>query len=139
MRGRRTEKKMAARIWHACMVNGAVDAAHLETALEMVLDQKPIGWHGIAHELVRRWRLDLAQRTAHVACAASLFPSTETQVEQWLKRRYPAVTTVCFNTDPGLIGGLCIRVGSDVIDDSVSGRLAEIRRQFQRSAETVQS
>ncbi|OGV64645.1 MAG: hypothetical protein A3K19_29920 [Lentisphaerae bacterium RIFOXYB12_FULL_65_16] len=130
MKGRRAEQKLAARLWRACQVGGVADGERLRAAIELILEQQPIGWQGLARELLRRWRLDLAQRTADVECAAPLSAATQTAMAGWLRGRFPALTDVRFRDNPELIGGVRIQVGSDVIDDSIQGRLVELKNRF---------
>jgi F-type H+-transporting ATPase subunit delta len=44
-----------------------------------------------------------------------------------LERQYGSGLNVSFWVNPALIGGLRIKVGSDIYDGSVAGRLAEIK------------
>jgi F-type H+-transporting ATPase subunit delta len=47
-------------------------------------------------------------------------------IQENLARRYGPGLNVSFWVDPSLIGGLRIKVGSDIFDGSVAGRLAEL-------------
>jgi F-type H+-transporting ATPase subunit delta len=44
-----------------------------------------------------------------------------------LEKQYGAGLNIGFSVNPGLIGGLRIKVGSDVYDGSVAGRLAALK------------
>jgi len=51
-------------------------------------------------------------------------------VKAHLAQRYGAGLDVGFAVNPALIGGLRVKVGSDVFDGSVMGRLASLEESF---------
>jgi F-type H+-transporting ATPase subunit delta len=75
---------------------------------------------------MRLVKLDRARRTARVESAAPLEAEVMTAVEEVIARRYgPAITTT-YAVDPTLIGGMRLRIGSDVYDNSIKGALATL-------------
>ena len=52
------------------------------------------------------------------------------QLSQNLKRKYGADLTTQFVVNPELLGGMRIRVGSDVWDSSVRNRLQRLQQQL---------
>ena len=75
---------------------------------------------------LRSVRLDQDRHTATVESAASLPPDVREQIMADLVRIYGSGLDASFDQNPALIGGMRIRVGSDVYDDSVRARLASI-------------
>ena len=73
-----------------------------------------------------RSRLYRDQHTAVVVSAAPLNPDVRDDVRAALARRYGPGVEASFAEDAALIGGMRVRVGSDVYDDSVRARLAAI-------------
>lgn len=74
-----------------------------------------------------------ALRNAHEgvidAQVASAFPLSETQlaeITETLKAKYGREVKVSVSIDPDLIGGVSIRIGDEVIDTSVRGKLAQL-------------
>lgn len=67
------------------------------------------------------------QVVATVHTAASLSEAQRTKLEQALSGRYGRTVTVNEVIDPEIVGGLRVQVADDVIDGSVSSRLAELR------------
>jgi ATP synthase F0 subunit b/ATP synthase F1 delta subunit len=64
---------------------------------------------------------------AHVTAAADLTDSQRTRLSDVLSRIYSHPVAVQLNIDPDLLGGLTIAVGDEVIDGSISSRLAAAR------------
>lgn len=67
---------------------------------------------------------------AHVSAAAELSDAQHTRLTDVLGRIYSHKVTVQLHIHPELLGGLTISVGDEVIDGSLSSRLAEARTQL---------
>jgi F-type H+-transporting ATPase subunit delta len=74
--------------------------------------------------------LDSARHTAKVESALTLPADLQASVQTGLARVYGPGLTTSFAENPALIGGMRIRVGSDVYDGSVQGRLAALEQSF---------
>ena len=57
-----------------------------------------------------------------------LSPQLQSDVKGQLERLYGPGLDLSFAPNPTLLGGLCIRVGSDVYDGSVQARLAALEQ-----------
>jgi ATP synthase F1 delta subunit len=68
--------------------------------------------------------------TSAVELDESLVRSIGERIEERTGRRIELTSRV----DPNIIGGLVLRVGNKVLDASVQGRLARLRRQITRAA-----
>ena len=75
-------------------------------------------------------KLDRARHTAEVESATPLRAELPTIVQADLERLYGPGITTSFVTNPALIGGMRIKVASDVYDGSVKARLAALEKQF---------
>jgi len=64
---------------------------------------------------------------ASVISAVDLSAAQQTTISADLQKRYGAVA-VSFSVDPSLIGGLIIRVGDQVLDNSLRTRLSAVQR-----------
>ena len=71
-------------------------------------------------------RLDRDQRRASVESATTLTDDVRDDVRAGLARIYGPGLETSFAENQGLIGGMRIRVGSDVYDGSVRAKLAAI-------------
>ncbi len=65
---------------------------------------------------------------AHVRSPVALTPQQEQRLTETLSRLYGRAISLQVEPDPYLLGGLVVRVGGEVIDGSVAGRLATARR-----------
>ncbi len=67
---------------------------------------------------------------AHVRSAVPLTADERRQLEQQLARRFGSELQAEYEVDPSLIGGVVVRVGDQVIDGSLAGKLATLREQL---------
>src|SRR6516225_6074663 len=76
-------------------------------------------------------RLDREAYSANVETVVPLPPNLQADVQARLKDLYgPAIQTE-FSLNPALIGGMRIKVGSDVYDGSVQSQLASLEKSFE--------
>ena len=67
------------------------------------------------------------REVAHVTSALELSEEERTKVQDSLRRRFGAGLDFEYEVDPGLLGGVRVRVGDTVIDSSVASRLESLR------------
>ncbi len=70
---------------------------------------------------------------AEVVSAVELSSEQQNHVASSLRERYGNGLDVRFTIDPSLIGGLIIRVGDQVLDNSLRARLSAVQRTMQSS------
>lgn len=109
-----------------CRVNGVLDENRVRQTVSAVIAQKPRGFVGILSHFQRLVKLDIERRTARVESATQLSDSLAASVKATLAQRYGQGLDVGFSVNPALIGGLRVKVGSDVFDGSVRARLNEL-------------
>ena len=78
----------------------------------------------------RLLRLEVEKRTATIETASELPPDAAAQIVANLKRKYGSELAARFVVNPELLGGMRIRVGSDVWDSSVRNRLHRLQQQL---------
>lgn len=61
---------------------------------------------------------------AHVSAAAELSDDQRTRLTEVLSRIYSHPVSVQLHIDPSMLGGLTVAVGDEVIEGSLSSRLA---------------
>jgi F-type H+-transporting ATPase subunit delta len=123
MRISKQARRDAKELFRACHVDGVLSEDRVRRVVRQVLDARPRGFVGTLHYFQRLVKLDLERRTARVESAHPLSAELQSQVRTQLGRRYGAGLTVGFAVQPELVGGLRIRVGSDVLDGTIYGRL----------------
>ncbi len=68
-----------------------------------------------------------APAKAEVASAEELSPEQKDQIRAKLAAEYGSDLDFSFKVDPALLGGLRVRVGDRLIDNSIANRLAKLR------------
>jgi F-type H+-transporting ATPase subunit delta len=123
-------RREAKQLFQKCVVNGLLDEDLTRQAVLIVLKTKPRGYLGLLSHFQRLVKLALERRTARIESPAVLSPEMQAKVQAELVRAYGPGLKVAFGQNPKLIGGLRIRVGSDVFDGSVQARLAALQESF---------
>lgn len=113
-------------LFNACRVNGVLDESRARRAVGEIIARKPRGYAGTLRHFHRLVRLDVARRAAVVESAVALPPALQARVKASLAARNGPGLEIRFEVRPALIGGMRVRVGSDIFDGSVAGRLAAL-------------
>jgi F-type H+-transporting ATPase subunit delta len=120
----------ARRLWHRCLVDGSLDEHRARNAVDRMLATRPAGALPVVSQFLRLVKLDRAQHVARVASAGPLDADLRRGVEAALARRYGHDLATTFVIDPQLIGGVHVRVGSDVFDGTVRSALDDLEARF---------
>lgn len=120
----------ARRIFRLCQSGGRLDEGKFSTAIRTIVAQKPRGYRGILTALKRLVRLELERRHVVVESAAALDDASRQRVVAGLAEKYGDDLTYEYRVNPELLGGLKVRVGNDVFDGSVKGRLDRLAQAF---------
>lgn len=123
-------RRDAKKLFRACQIDGLLNEARVRAAMQSVLQVKPkdyVPLLGCFHRLIK---LDLGRRAAVIESVVPLAASMQEQLKSQLTRRHGPGLEFSFNQVPGLIGGMRVRVGSDVYDSSIEAKLSELRLQF---------
>jgi F-type H+-transporting ATPase subunit delta len=123
-------RREAKELFRSCVVGGLLEENRVRQAVQQVLQLKPRGYIAILTHFLRLVKLDIERRTARVESAAALASDLQTQIQTSLARSYGKGLDISFAQNPELIGGVRIKVGSDVYDGSVQGRLAALQESF---------
>ncbi len=120
----------ARRIFRLCQSGGRLDEAKLSTAVRRIAESKPRDFRGILSALKRLVRLELERRRVVVESATELDQASRDRVVSGLVEKYGSDLSFEYRVTPDLLGGLKIRVGNDVFDGSVKGRLDRLAQAF---------
>jgi len=130
MKTTRQAKREAKRLFRFCLVSGLLDEARTRQVVQRIIDGKRRGGLALLSHFRRLVKLDHARHTAQVESAMPLPEDLRASVQAGLARTYGPGISASFAHNPGLIGGMRIKVGSDVYDGSVRARLAALERNF---------
>lgn len=121
----------AKHLYRLCFVDGSLDENRVRQVVQRVLESRQRGSFAFLSHFRRLVRLDCARHTATVESAIPLPADLKTSVSSDLQRLYGPKLSISFGPNPALIGGMRIKVGSDVYDSSVTTRLAALERRFE--------
>jgi F-type H+-transporting ATPase subunit delta len=130
MQTRKQTERDARELFRLCLVNGALDEARVRRVVQQVIAAGRASGLGMLSRFQRFVRLDRAGHRADVSSAVPLPADVRSNIEAALIKLYGPDMATSFTDDPALIGGVRIKVGSDVYDGSVSGRLAALQSGF---------
>ena len=120
----------ARRLFGLCQTGGRLDDEKLRAVIARLAESKPRDYHAILGALQRLTRLELDRRKVTVESAVELDQTTRQRVVAGLANQYGTDLVVQYQVNPALLGGLRIRVGNDVFDGSVQGRLDRLANAF---------
>ena len=130
MKGSKQSRRLAKQLFKSCQVDGRLNADRVRKAVGLLIERKPRGYFGILQNLQRLVKLDEASRSARVESAVPLSQAQQEDVRNSLNRLKGSDVTVEFATNPGLIGGMRVKIGDDVFDGSVKTRLTALSDNF---------
>ena len=119
----REARKSARSLFRSCMVDGKLDASRVRAVADTLASEKPRGYLAVLQSFSRLVRLELERRHAVIESAAPIAESEMNQLRADIARTHGDDLTFDTVVRPELIGGLRVRVGSDVWDGSVRARL----------------
>ncbi len=120
----------ARRAFRMCVEGDRVVDDKLRRVFKKVAEDKPRGWQAILHELKRLTRLEMERRQVLVESAEALDEASQDRVKASLSEKYGDDLSFEFKLNPGLLGGMRVRVGNDVWDGSVKTRLDRLANSF---------
>ncbi|MDX1680279.1 MAG: F0F1 ATP synthase subunit delta [Akkermansiaceae bacterium] len=126
----KTAATTARRLFGLCQVDGRLDEERLRKVIKRLGSDKPRDFHAILVALQRLTRLELESRKVTVESAVELDEASRKQLETKLAGQYGPDLEIQYKTNADLIGGMRIRVGDDVFDASVDGRLKRLAAAF---------
>jgi F-type H+-transporting ATPase subunit delta len=108
-------------------VRGGLDP-NVRRFLGTLLEAGDIGQlEAILSELGRLAQRGPGRRTARVISAVPLTAAEQSALRDKVTRRFGPDLDFQFDVDPGVIGGILLRVGDQVIDGTVAAKLAALR------------
>ena len=110
--------------------DGQLDRGRIASLVQSVIAKKPRHYIDILHYYKRLLRLEIEKRHAKIESATQLAPEAATKIAEKLKKKYGADLTSEFAVDPALLGGVRVRVGSDVWDGTVRTRLKRLEQEL---------
>lgn len=126
-------RKLSRELFQHSFTDGRLDQAKVKTIAAKIAEAKPRYYIDILKDYQRLVRLEVEKHHAIIESATQLDRRIAEQLEKSLRARYGEDMTTEFKVAPELIGGLRIKLGSDVWDSSVRGRLNRLENEIARA------
>jgi F-type H+-transporting ATPase subunit delta len=123
-------RREAKELFRSTFVNGVMDEGMVRNAVQKVVQIKPRKYVAILEHFKRLVKLEQDRRAATVESAVALTSEQQSSVAANLQKLYGSGLNLSFDVNPALVGGLRVRVGSDVYDGSVAARLRQLEETF---------
>ena len=111
-------------------VDGALDRERIGAIVRKIVQKKPRNYIHLLENYQRLLRLEIEKRRATIESAAELDQEAGRQIVEGLKEKYGSGLTTNYVVNPALLGGVRVRVGSDVWDSSVRNRLERLQQKL---------
>ena len=123
-------RQLSRQMLRASFTDGQLDRGKIGSLAQSLIAKKPRRFFDILQNYKRLLRLEIEKRHATIESASQLSPQNSSEILAKLKQKYGDDLTAEFRTDPMFLGGMRIRVGSDVWDGTVRNRLQQLQQQL---------
>ena len=123
-------RQLSREMLQASFTDGQLDRGKIAALIQSLIARRPRRTIEILENYKRLLRLEIEKRTAKIESAAPLNQQEAAEVTTRLKRKYGEDLTTQFEVNPALLGGIRVRVGSDVWDGTVRNRLQRLQQQL---------
>jgi F-type H+-transporting ATPase subunit delta len=130
MRTAKQTGREAKQLLRLCLVNGRVDEDRARQVVQGVIQSRRRGYLTLLGLFLRLLKLNYAQHIAEIESAVPLPADLQARVRAAIEDAYGPGIIALFAQNPLLIGGMRLRVGSDVYDGSVRFGLAVLAKRF---------
>lgn len=130
MKTSKQTRREAKLLFRSCLLDGNLNESRVRGTIERLIAMKPRGYIAILEHFKRLAKLEIEKRTAIVESPLPLSPDQQAGLQAQLASAYGRGLNLSFVQNPALIGGLRIKVGSDVFDGSIQGRLNQLQATF---------
>jgi F-type H+-transporting ATPase subunit delta len=123
-------RQLSREMLRASFTDEQLDPGKIRSLVDLLIANKPRKYVDVLKNYGRLLRLELEKRRARIETANELDSATSSELVANLKKKYGNDLTAEFAVDPQLLGGMRVRVGSNVWDGTVRNRLEQLERQL---------
>jgi F-type H+-transporting ATPase subunit delta len=123
-------RQLSREMLRASFTDGQLDTGRISSLVDSLIARKPRTYIDVLKSYRRLLRLEMEKRRARIETASEVDPAIQSALVSNLKNKYGRDLTPEFSVNPELLGGMRIRVGSDVWDGTVRNRLERLERQL---------
>ena len=130
MKINREIRQLSREMLRVSFTDGQLDPGRISSIVDSLIARKPRRYIDVLKNYRRLLRLELEKRQAKIETANEVDSATSSELVGNLKKKYGSDLTTEFVVNPGLLGGMRIRVGSDVWDGTVRNRLERLQQEL---------
>ena len=123
-------RRLSREMLRASFTDGQLDPGRIKSLVDSLIEKKPRHYIDVLKNYRRLLRLEVEKRRARVETASELDSTTSSELIANLKKKYGSDLSAEFIVNSELLGGMRIRVGSDVWDGTVRNRLERLQQQL---------
>lgn len=123
-------RRLSREMLRASFTDGQLDSGRIASLVDSLVARKPRNYIDVLKNYRRLLRLEVEKRRARIETASEVDREATSRVIENLKKRYGDDLATEFVVNPQLLGGMRIRVGSDVWDGTVRNRLERLQQQL---------
>ena len=123
-------RRLSREMLRASFTDSQLDSGRISSLVDSLIARKPRNYIGVLKNYRRLLRIEVEKRRARIETAREVDRETASRLVTNLKKKYGSDLTTEFVVNPQLLGGMRIRVGSDVWDGSVRNRLERLQQQL---------
>jgi F-type H+-transporting ATPase subunit delta len=126
----RQYERNARRLFRFCLVKDTLDESRARAVTRKLLEKKPHGYFPVLKRFLYLIKEEYARHTAEIETAIPMPTDLRAGVIDRLSTAYGPSVRSSFVHNPDLIGGMRVKIGSDVYDGSVRSALDRLARKF---------
>lgn len=123
-------QRMARQLLRSSFVDDRLDEGRVRLLTGKVIAAKPRAYLQVLSAYANLLRLELGKSHARVETAVELQAATRQSIEADLRAKSGRDLTFEYVVNPDLLGGMRVKVGSDVWDGSIRARLQRLQEAF---------
>jgi F-type H+-transporting ATPase subunit delta len=123
-------RQLSREMLRASFTDGQLDSGRITSLVDSIIAKKPRHYIDVLKNYRRLLRLELEKRQARIETANEVDSATSSELVTNLKEKYGSDLAPEFIVNPELLGGMRIRVGSDVWDGTVRNRLERLQQEL---------
>ncbi len=120
-------RRTSRQLFRVCMVNGKLDDSRVRLVVNKIATSKPRGFLPMLESFAKLVRNETEGQRAVVESATFLNSDLQSGLKSSLSQKYSRDLALEFHIKPELLGGIRVKVGSDVWDGSVKARLEALK------------
>ncbi len=123
-------RQLSQKLLRSSFTDVQLDQGRIAALVKSLIEKKPRNYIKVLDAYKRLLRLEIEKRTATIESATELSEETGAEIVANLIQEYGVDLATRFIVNKELLGGMRIRVGSDVWDSSVRNRLQRLQQQL---------